>query len=474
MKRLLASILLIASFAALAAPDDDPVSLKGVVTLMRDGENYFFMRADDGLDWRISLKGNLHDRFARGDIVNVDGLLEPRRNRNTTRIFEAAVTKTGHDESAVPDYRPVSMDELWQGRDKTPLPKWYANPVRVRGTVHDFWRTDNSLNMVLLDHDDHVQSKVTVPISVPLPEHFKHGAVIEVKGIAIYSASWGEGHVLVGFENVNILTQGMDAVVVLSGPPFWTVGRLWAVIGIAFGVLAAFAGWVAMLRRAVSRALAVREKAVRDKAAAEAAVRERLRLAHDLHDNFQQLLASCSFSLAATTNYVLEDAPKEEILAGLRDVEDSLQHTQTGLRAALWSMSEEAEGPSRFSDLIRYAAGRLAHWEGVVEFSFEGEESPMARQYAGALLMVLQEAVANAVRHGKSRKVRVAVRFGAKSLEMSITDDGTGFDKTSAEVSAPGHMGLSGMASRVANMGGTFDVESQPGQGTKITVRMPL
>lgn len=218
----------------------------------------------------------------------------------------------------------------------------------------------------------------------------------------------------------------------------------------------------------------MREKAVRDKAAAEAAVRERLRLAHDLHDNFQQLLASCSFSLAATTNYVLEDAPKEEILAGLRDVEDSLQHTQTGLRAALWSMSEEAEGPSRFSDLIRYAAGRLAHWDGIVDFSFEGDETPMARQHAGALLMVLQEAVANAVRHGKARKVRVAVRFCAKSLEMSITDDGTGFDKTSAEVSAPGHMGLSGMASRVANMGGTFDVESQTGHGTRITVRMPL
>lgn len=463
-----------AALSAFAEPGDDPVSLKGVVTLMRDHESYFFMRADDGLDWRISLKGEAHERFARGDKIDVDGLLEPRRNRNTTRVFEAVVQKTGHDESAVPDYRSISMHELWLGRDKTPLPSWYGNPVRVEGMVHDFWRTDISLNLVLSDRDDYIQCKVTVPISVPLPEYFKRGARIEVKGIAVYSASWGDGHVLVGFENVNVLTQGMDTITVVSRPPFWTVGRLVALLGVVLGALGALFVWNMMMRSAVRRALAVREKAVRDKAAAEAVVRERLRLSHDLHDNFQQLLASCAFSLAATTNYVKSDAPKDEILSALRDVEDTLQHTQAGLRAALWSINEEAEGPSRFSGLIRYAAGRLAHWAGVVDFSFSGRETPMARQHAGALLMVLQEAVANAIRHGRARKVHVAVVFEDRALEMSIVDDGVGFDQDSAEVHSPGHMGLSGMRARVENLGGTFRVESRTGEGTRIVIRMPL
>ena len=98
----------------------------------------------------------------------------------------------------------------------------------------------------------------------------------------------------------------------------------------------------------------------------------------------------------------------------------------------------------------------------------------MARQHAGALLMVLQEAVANAIRHGRARKVHVAVAFEDSALEMSIVDDGVGFDQDSAEVRSPGHMGLSGMRTRVANLGGTFRIESRTGEGTRIVIRMPL
>ena len=465
----------LSAFAAPAGDGDESAALHGVVTHMYWPDGYFFMRTDKGEDWRVSMDGREKLRLSPGDIVDVDGLLEPVRNRHTRRLFYADATKVGHDPKSVPQNVPMSISELLaQPGDGALVPDWYARPVAVAGRLHDFWRRDNMLTVVLEEGGQYIYCKINVGIDVPFPDYFSIGARVQTKGIALFSAEWGEGHKLVGFGNVTILASGMGALEVLSRPPFWTVGRLALLLAVVVGILAVLGVWNVLMRRAVRRALAVREKAVRDKAAAEAVVRERLRLSHDLHDNFQQLLASCAFSLAATTNYVKSDAPKDEILSALRDVEDTLQHTQTGLRAALWSISEEAEGPSRFSDLIRYAAGRLAHWEGVVDFSFEGRETPMARQHAGALLMVLQEAVANAIRHGRARKVHVAVAFEDSALEMSIVDDGVGFDQDSAEVRSPGHMGLSGMRTRVANLGGTFRIESLTGEGTRIVIRMPL
>ena len=423
---------------------EDPASLKGVVTMMRDGENYFFMRADDGLDWRISLKGNLHDRFTRGDRVNVDGFLEPRRNRNTTRIFEAAVTKTGHDESAVPDYRPVSMDELWQGRDKTPLPKWYANPVRVRGTVHDFWRTDNSLNMVLLDHDDHVQSKVTVPISVPLPEHFKHGAVIEVKGIAIYSASWGDGHVLVGFENVNILTQGMDAVVVLSGPPFWTTGRLWALVGSAVLALALLALWIALLRRTVARRSAQLFAAMKAKNEAEAVQNERRRMAADLHDTIEQNIAGVKLLLTAALKADKEDE-RDKARGMIASAAEMLIHAKGEVRQVVMNLRNDAVLDQSPADALRDMARQIES-KGTIRarVCLNGLPEHLEATRHADLVMIVREAITNAVKHGKAKNIALV----ADGFVLRVLNDGEPFDAEVALGPETGHFGLAGMQER--------------------------
>ena len=114
---------------------------------------------------------------------------------------------------------------------------------------------------------------------------------------------------------------------------------------------------------------------------------------------------------------------------------------------------------------------RMAHWEGVVFLAAEGVEPPGARKFAGLLLMVVQEAVGNALRHGAATRVDVKLVFEKEALSMSIADDGCGFD--ASKPFGTDHLGLSGMKMRVDSCGGTLSIESAPGRGTTVSVRVP-
>jgi signal transduction histidine kinase len=91
-----------------------------------------------------------------------------------------------------------------------------------------------------------------------------------------------------------------------------------------------------------------------------------------------------------------------------------------------------------------------------------------------ALYRILQEGLSNAYRHGGASKVTISLRavHGAARprLRMSIVDNGAGFDTTNA----PGesHFGLRGMRDRVEMIGGSFELVSAPGQGTRVTVEV--
>ena len=76
---------------------------------------------------------------------------------------------------------------------------------------------------------------------------------------------------------------------------------------------------------------------------------------------------------------------------------------------------------------FRYAASRMPHWEGVVEISEKGTPPPELRRHGGRLLMILQEAVGNALRHGGAEHVRVRLASDGASFKMTIRDDGCGF-----------------------------------------------
>lgn len=96
---------------------------------------------------------------------------------------------------------------------------------------------------------------------------------------------------------------------------------------------------------------------------------------------------------------------------------------------------------------------------------------PVSTEHRRNLLLVTREALNNVVKHAGASEVCIRAKTNGESLQLAIEDDGHGFDPATAR---PDGLGLSSMRRRIVNLGGTFDLESRPGAGTKILMVIKL
>jgi signal transduction histidine kinase len=92
---------------------------------------------------------------------------------------------------------------------------------------------------------------------------------------------------------------------------------------------------------------------------------------------------------------------------------------------------------------------------------------------AHELLMVVREALHNAVRHGQPTKVQLNITFGENECSVQIHDNGIGFDPALVLSSSNGHYGLVGIRERIKRLGGNFVLNSRSGEGTDLSFRIP-
>ncbi|MGN0833076.1 MAG: sensor histidine kinase [Kiritimatiellia bacterium] len=461
---------------AFAAAAEQPVreltSYQGVVTLHRSGDRYFFVHADDGRNWRCETV------FAQpgpqsGDLVAVrDAALEKARSRYTTRSFGGELTVLGHDASRMPAPVFMSLAELHRlGPQQLPEPDYYAQLVETEGLVYDIIRREFLTSVFIKDGEERAAVSVSISLAEPMPPDIRIGARVKACGAAVYSPVRADAGRIVGIQAVSVLMDGFDGLVVLRRAPWWTLRRAMVLAGLLLAVIFGSWVWVFLLRRAVvrqSERLAVSIRAQHnERLEADAARRERLRLAADLHDGFQQLLAGAMFRIDAAFGALPDSIPAA--MQQLAEAREALAHTQSGLRTALWSMTEESEGPGSLAALFRHAANRLSHWRGRVFIVAEGDEIPFARRARGSLLMVLQEAVGNALRHGRASRVDVTLAYRPDRLVMTIADNGCGFDVARC---TPG-IGLDSLRRRLQEMGGSLSVRSEIGRGSVVCAEVP-
>jgi signal transduction histidine kinase len=96
-----------------------------------------------------------------------------------------------------------------------------------------------------------------------------------------------------------------------------------------------------------------------------------------------------------------------------------------------------------------------------------------ADEAATAVFRIIQEALANIVKHAKARHADVSVHWSKGDLVVQVRDDGCGLENPDAAAMRPGRLGLRGMRERAALLGGAFDIESAPGKGTRLTITIP-
>jgi DNA-binding NarL/FixJ family response regulator/anti-sigma regulatory factor (Ser/Thr protein kinase) len=108
-----------------------------------------------------------------------------------------------------------------------------------------------------------------------------------------------------------------------------------------------------------------------------------------------------------------------------------------------------------------------------VEYRMAGRPFDLDQSTAHELLMVVREALHNAIRHGQPGEVQVGIAFGKNEFRVRVRDDGRGFDPAMVSASSNGHYGLVGMRERVKRIGGTLALKSQAGAGTELTLCVP-
>jgi signal transduction histidine kinase len=130
---------------------------------------------------------------------------------------------------------------------------------------------------------------------------------------------------------------------------------------------------------------------------------------------------------------------------------------------------ESLETEGLVSALTKQAAAVQARYEVAVSTSLS-DEPDLPLRTKQELYRIAQEAMHNTVKHARASEVVLRLEQATDWITMEVCDDGVGFDTTA---SFPGHLGLHSMRERVTNLGGTFQIESTPGAGTRICVCVP-
>lgn len=207
-------------------------------------------------------------------------------------------------------------------------------------------------------------------------------------------------------------------------------------------------------------------KAERDAAGSMAQRAERTRIARELHDSISQDLFSASLVATGLRKAL---APGTKLQRQAESMELTLERTRREMRAMLMELRPVALETASLAVALTEMCQAYETQLGV-RVAARIEIPELSPPVEHAILRVVQEALGNAVRHGRPQTIDVTVAAVADRITITIRDDGAGFDP--GQVTERRGMGLQMMRERVEELGGALHVESTPSQGTRVQVTM--
>jgi signal transduction histidine kinase len=201
--------------------------------------------------------------------------------------------------------------------------------------------------------------------------------------------------------------------------------------------------------------------------------RERRSLANELHDYLAQLLTLARMKLKQAEQCVYSSTRDTSRYIGETDLmlNKSLGYVRTLMAELYPSQLQELGLPAA----LGWLAGEMPKHGLTVELSIEGESLSLQHEHAVLLYQSVRELLMNCVKHAAVDHARLSLTVHSDMLHIEVQDLGCGFDISTLPPSAAGtHFGLSSIRERMATVGGHFIVKSVVGQGTTITLKMPL
>jgi len=219
-----------------------------------------------------------------------------------------------------------------------------------------------------------------------------------------------------------------------------------------------------ILQREQLRALAERLQRVREE--------DRKKVARDLHDQIGQILTAIKMDLTWMIRHLPES--EVEVLARLRESTNSINDGVKAVRAICSGLRPGVLDDLGLAAAIEWQASEFSSRNDIqcrvsvpiVDLHLDGDR-------ATATFRIFQECLTNVIRHAQAKSVRVDLCQEEESILLTVEDDGIGFHESGIS-NALGSLGLLGMKERAQFCGGDVHISSSPGNGTKVTVRVPV
>jgi two-component system, NarL family, sensor histidine kinase UhpB len=197
---------------------------------------------------------------------------------------------------------------------------------------------------------------------------------------------------------------------------------------------------------------------------------ERTRLARELHDDTIQAVIALKQRVQLAQKSVKDHQGRQS----LKELEDLAERTVENLRRltrALRPIYLEDLGLVTALEMLARETSQANHLE--VEFQQSGQERRLSREVELALYRIAQEALSNVVRHASAEHATLSIRF-EKEVSLEVKDDGIGFavPKSPTDFAPSGHFGLLGIRERADLIGARLELQSEPGSGTRLSVRL--
>jgi signal transduction histidine kinase len=208
---------------------------------------------------------------------------------------------------------------------------------------------------------------------------------------------------------------------------------------------------------------------------AERQVEEKTRaqIAGDLHDGVQQLIVGALYEIQSARDASPEN--RQAIPARLSSAQDLLRRIETEMRSVIQSLHPVALDAQGLAPALRECVTRFERVSRIrCELKIAGIPQRYASEVEVAAFRIAQEALHNAEAHAHARHVCVELDFRSETLTLQVSDDGTGFDARTIQSEARAHLGLIGMRERAASVGGTLEIESRVGTGTRVMLNVPI
>jgi len=454
------------------------ITTEGVVTYV---DNHLLF-VQDGLRG-VRVKTMTRSDVALGDWVRIAGFIE--KSRLIAGIDGANVQRVGV--ASLPEPLAITPDEVAALNRAAVAHHTMADPsdcdgcrVTFSATVIEAKESGDVGELVLTAGDSTVVAQLGRDVFREIHDLLP-GSSVQITGVLQVHFADDDGSVQVNItpmlERMSLHVQDAGDVKVLLRPSWWTPGRLAVLLGSSLLGLAGVLFWVWLLRREVAsqgRMLAHEMRMRRDSAVEFAAsTRERNRLAANLHDTLLQTLRGIDYQLGACRAF--RDRPDQDPVGHLEVARKMVNHAAEELRDSVWALRTIPLAGRSFQESLEAVARQTGHGHAErISVRVEGEPFDLPHFVAGNLLLVAQEAIANAIRHAGAVSIDVRADFSAEAGEVTlqVVDDGSGFVLGGQVGPDQGHFGIVGMRERIERLGGELEIATDQGSGTAITIHV--